>query len=74
MANCGTCLERTSLFFKDVGVLQRVQAQKFLEEAKKEKQEGIQFPWQQESPAKEVLDQVRRCADTDCTPKMMGFG
>ena len=62
---------------KDVGedfCLERVKEKRFLEDAKKEKQEGMQGQWQQESPAKEVLNQVRRCADTDCTPKMMRFG
>ena len=54
--------------------LERVKAKTFLDDAKKEKQEGIQDQWQQESLAKEVLDQVRRCADTECTPKMMRFG
>ena len=44
----------------DVGVLllERVKAKTFLDDAKKEKQEGIQDQWQQESLAKEVLDQV----------------
>ena len=54
--------------------LERVKAKKFLEDAKKDKQEGIQGQCQQESFAKEVLDQVERCADTDSTPTMMRFG
>ena len=48
---------------------ERVKSKKFLEDAEKEEQEGIQGQWQQESHAEEVLDQLRRCADTGCTPK-----
>ena len=42
--------------------------------AEKEKQEGIQGQWKLESPAKEYLEQVKCCADTDCTPTMMKYG
>ena len=52
---------------------ERAKAKKFLEDAEKERHEGIQGEWQQESPSKEVLEQVRRSPDTDCTPKMMKF-
>ena len=52
----------------------RFKATKFLEDAKMEKQEGIQGQWQQESLAKEVLDQVRRCADTDCSKEKRRLG
>ena len=31
----------------------------------------IQGQWQHESPAKEYLEQVKYCEDTDCTPRMM---
>ena len=58
-----------NVYTKDVEYvcLERVKAKKkCLEDGKKEKQ--------QESPAKEVLDKVRRFADTDRTPKMMRFG
>ena len=34
--------------------LDRVKTKKFLEDAKKEKQEGVQGQWQQESPFEEV--------------------
>ena len=51
--------------------LERVNANKFMKDAEKEKQEGIQGQWQRESPAREYLEQVQCCADTDCTPKMM---
>ena len=37
-------------------------------------QEGIQDQWQHESPAKEYLEQVQCCKDTDCTPRMMKQG
>ena len=47
----------------------RAKAKKFLRDVKKDKQEGIQGQWQQESPAKEFLKQVKSSADTDCTPQ-----
>ena len=49
-------------------------AKTFLREAEKEKQEGIQAQWQQESLAKEFLEQAKSCADTDCTHKRMRCG
>ena len=54
--------------------LERVKAKKFLKNAEKGKHEGIQGQWQQESPAKEILEQVKSSADTDSTPEMMRFG
>ena len=36
-----------------------------------ENQEGIQGQWQEESPFKEVLEQVKRSADTDCGAQKM---
>ena len=54
--------------------LERTIAKKFLKDAGKEKLGGIQGQWQQESPAKEFLQQVKSSADTDCAPKMMRFG
>ena len=51
--------------------LKRLKAKKFMKEAEKEKQEGIQGQWQHESPAKEYLEQVKCCKDTGCTPRMM---
>ena len=53
---------------------ERTKAKKFLKDAEKEKQEGIQCQWQQESPAKEYLEQVKRSAHTDCTPRTVKFG
>ena len=54
--------------------LERLRAKKLMKDAEKEKQEGIQGQWQQESPAKEFLDRVKSSVDTDCTPRMMRFG
>ena len=69
---CGECWRKTSTY-KECGNLssERFKAQKFRDEAKKEKQEGIQGQWQRESPAKEYLEQVKCCKGTDCTPGMM---
>ena len=54
--------------------LARAKAKKFLKDAEKERQEWTQGQWQQESSAKEFLEQVKSSADTDCTPKMMKHG
>ena len=51
----------------DVGIFSR-------ELAEEEKQAGIQGQWQQESPAKEYLEQVKYCHDTDCNEPMMKKG
>ena len=40
-------------------------------DAAQEKQQGIQCQWQQESPNKDVLEQVTRNADTDCNAQTM---
>ena len=50
---------------------ERSKVKKFRDDAEKEKQEGIQGQWQRESPAKEYLEQVKCCKDSDCTPRMM---
>ena len=39
--------------------------------ADEEKQVGIQGQWQQEPPAREYLEQVKCCHDTDCNEPMM---
>ena len=39
----------------------------FREEAEKERQAEIQGQLQHESPAREYLEQVKCCDDTDCT-------
>ena len=50
---------------------ERSRVKKVREDAEKGRQAGIQGPWQHESPARESLEQVRCCNDTDCTPRMM---
>ena len=47
------------------------QAKKILEYAARERQEGIQGHWQQESPSREVLEQVRGNVDMECSAQMM---
>ena len=54
--------------------LERPEARKNLADASREKQEGIQGQWQQESAFKKVLEQVKRGADADCGPQMMRRG
>ena len=44
------------------------------EEAEKERQAGIQGQWQHESPAREYLEQVKCCHDTECTERVMKKG
>ena len=46
-------------------------ARKVLADANLEKQEGIQGRWQQQSPFKEVREQVKRNSDTDCNAQKM---
>ena len=40
--------------------LERAEAKRIRDDAAREKQEGIQGQWQQESPFREILDQARR--------------
>ena len=57
-----------TILFKTCGsisLLKERRQNSFLKDAEKEKQEGIQGQWQQESLAKEFLEQVERSADTD---------
>ena len=42
--------------------------------AHEERQAGMQGQWQQESPAREYLEQVKCCHDTDCNESMMKKG
>ena len=44
---------------------------KILANASREKQEGMQGQWQQESPFREVLEQVKGNAHMDCGTQMM---
>ena len=53
---------------------ERSKAKKFRELADEEKLAGIQGQWQQESPARENLEQVKCCHDTDCNEPMMKKG
>ena len=50
---------------------ERSMAKKFRHLADEERQAGIQGQWQQESPAREDLEQVKCCHDTDCNESMM---
>ena len=50
---------------------QRVEGKKILEDASREKQEGVQGQWQQESLFREVPEQVRGNADTHCGNQTM---
>ena len=50
---------------------ERSRVKRFPELADEEKQAGIQGQWQQESPAREYLEQVKCCNDTDCTHRLM---
>ena len=53
---------------------ERNRVKRFREQAEEEKQAGIQGQWQMESPAREYLEQVKCCHDTDCTKSMMKEG
>ena len=53
---------------------ERSKAKKFRQLADQEKQAGIQGQWQQESPAREYLEQVKCCHDTDRNEPMMKKG
>ena len=55
-------------------VQERSTVKRFRELADEEKQARIQGQWQQESPAKEYLEQVKCCHDTDCIEPMMKNG
>ena len=53
---------------------ERNRVKRFRQLADEEKQAGIQGQWQQESPAREYLEQVQCCHDTDCNEPMMKKG
>ena len=53
---------------------ERSKAKKSRQLTDEEKQAGIQGQWQQESPAREYLEQVKCCRDTDCNESMMKEG
>ena len=50
---------------------ERSRVKKFREEAERERQAEIQGQWEQESPAREYLEQAKCCHDTDCSPRML---
>ena len=50
---------------------ERSKAKKYRQLADEEKQAGIRGQWQQESSAREYLEQVKCCHDTDCNEPMM---
>ena len=52
---------------------ERSRVKRFPELADEEKQAGIRGQWQ-ESPAREYLEQVKCCHDTDCNESMMKKG
>ena len=54
--------------------LERAGARTIPADAAREDQEGIQGQRQQESPFRDVLEQVKRSADADCGPQMMRRG
>ena len=62
-------LENVEIFGQE-----RLRVKNFQEEAEKERQTGIQDQWQQESPAREYLEQAKCCNDTDCTHRKMMHG
>ena len=51
--------------------LKSAEAKKILEGAARERQEGTQGQWQQESPFREILEQVRGNVDMGCSAQMM---
>ena len=53
---------------------ERSKVKRFRGLADEEKQAGIQGLWQQESPAKKYLEQVKCCHYTDCNEPMMKKG
>ena len=53
---------------------ERSRAKRFRELADEEKHAGIRGQWQQESPAREYLVQVKCPHDTDCKEPMMKKG
>ena len=60
-----------NLYVECGSTLKRAEVKKILEDASREKQEGTQGQWHQESRFREVLEQVKRSAYTDCGPQTM---
>ena len=51
--------------------LLRTEAKRIRDDAAREKQEGIQGQWQQESPFREILEHARRDEDMGCSSESM---
>ena len=54
--------------------LKRAEAKKILEDAARERQEGMQGQWQQKSLFREILEQVRGNVEMGCGLQMMRKG
>ena len=54
--------------------LRRAEAKRIRDDTAREKQEGIQGQWQQESPFREILEQARRNEDMGCGSEVMRKG
>ena len=61
---------------RNVGIFspRRDGVKRFRGQAEEEKHAGIQGQWQLESPAREYMEQVKCCSDTDCTHRIMKRG
>ena len=73
MEGYGECWEKISTYGEmwECYCRETLKVKKFRADAEKERQAAIQGQWQHESPAREYLEHVRCCKDTDCTPRMM---
>ena len=58
----------------NISLVKDQKAKKYRQLADEEKQAGIQGQWQQESPARENLEQVKCCHDTGCNESMVKKG
>ena len=75
VADCGECWEKTGFFSKNVEYFSLARTKPKKSKGSWEREAGrFQGQWQQESPVKEFLEQVKSSADTDCTSKMMRCG
>ena len=54
--------------------LKRAEAKRIRDDAAREKQEGVQSQWQQESPFREILEQARRNEDVGCSSEVVRKG
>ena len=52
-------------------IRKRVEAKKIRDDAAREKQEGIQGQWQQESPFRDILEHARSNEDMVCSSEIM---